>query len=656
MRGLGPLDPLLMGGVLAALAAPGLALLPGYLRAGPAHVAVASLVGVASSILLGVLVLGPLGIYRPGALVLAALAVAIVVARLPGEAGGLRPESVPRSPAAWVPVAQILAMAIPVYLAVGSRTSLGEAYPFAWNFDGFTHLAGLGGLLEGGLPPRDLQGAGGILRYTWFVYLVPAELMAWTDGHVLPLEALKITSGAVAVLLALSLYGVAARLVGCPRKAATAIVLLYLSLSLDGLTGLVGIPDPARRNFEAVDFWMLFGIPFQFHGGTFWRTALYVPHHQLALALLTAWAFLSLDGPTRDSPRSLVARAMALLPMPGISILVSAVGGAGLWLVELHRARTSRRWMSFLVASTALGTGLAMVVAYGMLGGSGWWHSNPGSIRTPMPGMPLAHLVVLGLQMVTTFGAILPLGMLGILELRRHHDSTAAAMVPGLLAAAMVWILVADFWIGGWVRVDLQLKASYVMQIALAWGAAAALAAPPGGPRRQLVLASAGFLAMLGLATPVMDLAFHLDLGPGGSSVYVRAEERQALDWIREHTPPDAMFQAYPYDLCYFGGPGNRLPVFAGRRLRAARWNANTPKATLAAVEAMFASGQASVLAGECRALGIRFLYLDDLLDGPLGEGAFLRLLAEVRSAPRDFRPVFGTSLVQVFEVLPATD
>ena len=196
--------------------------LPGVIWLGPGRpvsqvrVAVGLLAGVAASLvttaaagsLLGWWGL-PLGLGVPATL----SAAAWLARRRP--AGGEREPAAPVDGEGWplhLPLVFTLAIIALPLVSFGLEVSGHRVYSPFFCADLFKHMAQTQAVLHGQLPPVDIWGGDGPLRYYWLSYLIPATAMAML-GEAAHAGEVVLTSGIFGTLLLITaLYGACARL------------------------------------------------------------------------------------------------------------------------------------------------------------------------------------------------------------------------------------------------------------------------------------------------------------------------------------------------------------------------------------------------------------------------------------------------------------
>jgi len=140
---------------------------------------------------------------------------------------------------------------------------------------------------------------------------------------------------------------------------------------------------------------------------------------------------------------------------------------------------------------------------------------------------------------------------------------------------------------------------------------------------------------------------------------YVRVEDKQACDWIRQNLPETAVIQG---DYNYFaGGPDRGLYVSLissfGQRPQVLGWFSGAAilvddgwriaRERRADIEETLGSDDLSSLTHFIQKYSVDYLYV-----GPFEQGKYQHLLPLVRSAPEEFREVYSQNGVSIFRCL----
>lgn len=578
------------------LALPGLVLLH---RSRPtlAQWALASLSGIAVTLLVSILVgliLGEL----PLPLMAAIAAVLALAANSIRRREAIRAESaLPET--LWELVVPLIALSLavlPLY-QVGSEFAGAHHFHAFFNADYFKHIAHSEELARGEFPPLNPFAAGQGLHYYWAFYLLPATVIRLSGFDVSGVEALLAVGLLQTGTLGLLAFGLCYRLSGGGAKsAAVAVILTLLSLSWDGLAALLdwGIAQQTGRavamiNQEKLEFTAFFGADGHLAGSTWQRLCLYLPQHQLALLLFFAWAWLFAVSGSERSDTTRWLRVLLLLPMPLISFLVGLLAAVTMVLCELFR---DPRFNSALIWGAALVLALCLLVPAGILSITPSEHAlDPFLSRGYKVLVPLSERIGWMLpQLVTTFGVTLPLGVAGIgLLLSAPRRERSLIILPGItLSVALLCYLVAELLLEGRLRVETELKTSFLLLAGLMMGSTLFLSRlPPVIGVWRLFYVVCLMLLLGGVASPVHDLVWHASFQPA-YDVAVPEADMQALRWIRKNTPVDTVFQQPLEAPFLLGGRDAWVAVIGARRVAVTERAGGVAETLLSAARELF--------------------------------------------------------------------
>ena len=617
---------------------------------GPAAVALASAVGVASSVM-AVAVIGCLFGRYSLALVLGAVAALAIAARAARSRIGTpwpRDEDRAWTSASTVVVVLLALIALP-YAFVGHASAGGFAYRPFFQADFFKHMGYTHSVLLGALPPEDAFAAGSTLHYYWLAYLIPATVVRASREVVTAQEAVLLTGLWQSAVLALLLSGVARRLCGRPVAAALAATLGFLALSPDGLAALVlrasgRVAAGVDLNPESVDLFN-FVLPFRLDVNGLGRLCLYVQQHQLALIFFLGWALLATLAEERERGSRSVCKVLLLLPMLGTSLLVGAA--ATLVILASEAGLSGPRLRRSALFAAAAAAGAAWAAGIGMFEGA-QAERLLSSAAAPLP-VRVIHAFCLGPQLVTNCGGPGLLGAWGALLLFRRADLPVPArrMSAAGLAVASAAMLLGRLLPFPLVRFEVDLKTSYVLGVCCVLGASAVLARLRElWPRHRGFLASCGVLLALGLPSPVLDVLWHVDL-EGASTTRVPAGDMEALRFIRTHLPREAVVQGYPYE--HFVDRDVWVPIFGGRAVAAAPRGTSGGDERVRRAAALFDETDAAVVSRRATELGIDYLYVH----GTMGVERAARLTHVLDGAPERFERAYANDEAAVWRLIP---
>lgn len=667
-------------GACALLLAVAVFTLPGFALLGRPGSAVGAwlrgLAGVALSSA-GIIVAGALGFeFRPRtwlASAVLATGIAWAIRYFSAKSGSARPEPVEVSVrdshdalARACVVGFVLLLAAPAWFAAGR--SLEGAHHFGAFFcaDLFKHAAYAGSLAAGPLPPLDPFSAGDSLRYYWLSYVVPAAALQIGGA---PLRAFDLLLGQTllqTVALATLLFGLARRLKASPSAAAPATILGFASLNLDGLAAILAAQHldlnelVQARNLEALDLTLLLGAPDYFAASSLYRLCLYVPQHQLGLLLLLAWAHVSLRADAHTAPARAARIAMAAV-LPCISLLLApaafaviAVARVGLFFAD-DRAPRGRARAELVRDGLAFVAAAALLWAGEVLGAAGDMRPAQELLRDYRG--PATRFLWLVPQLVTSFGGLLVLGLFGALRsFARPSEQGLARWLPlALVAGGLGSLVLAEVFLPrSSLRVDVELKASFVSWVALVLGSALIfqeLHRPSPSVRNAIV--AAALLFGLGLPSLVGDVLWHWQWPRDRAlrqrwEVAVPADDMAALDWARENVPSGARFVQQPSPSFLEYGVDAWVPVFAGRAVVVAPRAGVRRELRLEQARRLFQAAEAREVSRLARELGAEYVYASQALN-PLEYEGLVRVLG---SDERAFRRVYAGARAGIWQVL----
>lgn len=614
---------------------------------------------------IALVVLGGLGVaVHPGWWLLlpapvAALAVGVRARR--GDASAAPSAAFDRrdSVALLLTVIAVLALLLPAWLGVGRIVEGAHRYAAFFGADLFKHAAYTNALAQGDVPPFDPFTRGVRLGYYWLAYLVPAVVVRLAGPSVRAIDVLVAQSVLQTVALVIVLYGLCRRVGARPPAALLSVVLGVLSPSLDGLTALwlsrdVKLSFAAQAlNIESLDFTLLLGARDHVAASTLFRLCTYVPQHQLAFLLLLSWVHHQLEheGGRRSalSHSLLVALpSVSLLMFPAAALGVLALAGA-VWLTSPQTERKAVLPVGLELLATLA---LAALVAHfaglpGRSAGARYFEASEGS------GVG-GRLAWLPAQLLASYGVVAVLGALGLwMLLAERGRSPWSRFGPGGLAAGglVTWLASELLLPGGDLRVNVELKASFVLAAAFVVAGAVCIERLLEGWGRRLRAPLLGLL-VLGLPTVAWDLVWHStfiwdERARRGSSVSVPVDDMAALDWARAHTPAPARFVQKPEPSLLEGGPDTWVPVFAGRAVsaapRATRWDAAEEALSTAAARSRDPLETRRLM----QKLGADYLYLSGTLD----PGAYSGVLAGLAGNRAGLKNVYQAPRVSIWQL-----
>lgn len=518
----------------------------------------------------------------------------------------------------------IVLVAVP-FLKVGSEVPGGVAFRAYFSADLMTHLSVVAELQKGDYPLVNPYYAGDRLGYYWLFFVFPAVLGEWTSNQG-ALLALYLVSG---MLFSGLFFGAAREMALRSLRAFLATAVVVAAVSYEGVFALgrtfLGREPFWDTNVDAFGRWVLGLVSLDgLH-----RSLLYTPQHLFSYSLLVLLLWLVLRGEPRDRAGALFSGAL-LGGMAGTSIVTAMLAGPWLMIVVLGRVRGLRRALEIgaLVTVTALAL-LAWYIALGFFGDAG-------------SALSLRHPRLLELPSVLFFDA----GALVALVAFRRSFRRADLELAILFAMALGAVLFLD--LEGYEGVWMAWRAGSVLLLSLGF-----LAAPALGGRlglwKALVLVPA-------LATVLLDVYNAQDVsnrdvsaGEFRWTTVVSRDEWEALHWIRDHTPPDAVVQ---WDVrARELGEWAFLPALGQRRMAVGspiflldlrKYRVRERRE----VRPIFTNASAEEAHRLARRLGIDYLFIGARELQVRGEG--LRKLFESEAL---FRPVFENDGVTILKV-----
>jgi hypothetical protein len=293
-------------------------------------------------------------------------------------------------------------------------------------------------------------------------------------------------------------------------------------------------------------------------------------------------------------------------------------------------------------APVALAVGITMALGYvDSKGGSLLrFHANPVA-RHQLP-----------MVLLLNFGPLLFAGLAGLLRWRWGAQEGVAAIA--LILSALGFYFTADVpdmggvWVG-W-------RSGHLLLVAFAICGAAAVGTAWVRRKARPALVLVIVLAIIPAAPTVAIDVFNAqdvtnrEAGPAFPwTLVITAPEREALDWIKRSSPPDAMVQVEPYAR----GAGNwaYIPAFADRRMAAGLPISMVPlKPYLDASDNIRWGIYRSVSGKEAHAAAV-FYGIDYLVFGAVERETYAEGLANIVNRPDLFEQAFQNEAVTIYRV-----
>jgi len=401
-------------------------------------------------------------------------------------------------------------------------------------------------IAKGHVPPRNPFLNNEPLHYYWMAHFLSGALYRNVSGLGVTVEQVVLIDGLMFGLMAAGFLYALVRLVGPgPPFSALAVAAAFLANSFEGADMIRAIvthhgswAELKDVNIDAVTRWFYKGMPVD----GLQRLLLYQPHHLTGymLALAALW-LVALAEDVRETSVSLwagILLAMTLI-FSTFTALIMGVAIALLYVLRLVQQRALRS----AVTCAILG-GVPSAVGVAVTNALGYTDMRFGFLLILQPN-PVAFAQV-GRMLLLSFGPLL-LGAIAALGRGRWLLREGAAPLALVIAAFAFYFFTTVPDMGGvWVG----WRSGHMLLIAFAALSAAALDAAWRRPRARIPVALAA-TAALALALPTVavdvynaqDITNH-DQGPEFPwTLIISPDEREAFDWIRKSTPPDAIVQ-----------------------------------------------------------------------------------------------------------------
>jgi hypothetical protein len=498
---------------------------------------------------------------------------------------------------------------------IGEEDDRGSRYYRAYfTADFLWHMALTAELEKFSQPPRDPYAATEPLHYYWLHFVPPAVAAAGLHAPV-PDRVGRLTINALGtglVFIASVFLFVWVTCGGRAGPAGLATALAVVASSAEGTYLIVdhlrsGSPLEGLRhlNVDAITSWFFNAITID----GLQRSLMYNPHHAMACAAgLVALAIAARAGSSMSAGVALaagVALGLALMTSPfpgGVLTLVFAVS-VGL---DLLRPRPAWTWR---VARLAL-SGAVVLAALS------WCVANlafEGAGDDLQFGLYARARATTFAALALAAGPVLAPALVGVIAGWRPTVALRPAIVGvglSLVLMHFVHLRSADIWIG-W-------RAGQILLITAPALGAVGLAAL-ARHSRTVMIAFVLLVAAAGVPTTVLDIINAQDvgnraMGPGFAwSVEVTADEQQAMEWMRRHTPKTAVVQMEPTERGR--NTWTLIPSFGERRMAAGlpisllirpAYQASSER-----VHQLYATPDAGEAVEIARGLGINYLYMD---------------------------------------------
>jgi hypothetical protein len=506
--------------------------------------------------------------------------------------------------------AVVLLLLAPPLSRLGVATERGYAFVAHFNTDLFQHAAVTAELMRG-LPPQNPWFVGEALHYYWFFHLWPAALAALTG--IPARDAILVTIPVTVVLFVAALALLLRAYVPARLPRYFGIGLGLVAYSYIGLLVVVRLVAPRLLDLAP----KYFTGEYTLLSHSWYRDLLYEPH---AVTALTALLFaLYLDRAPVPRPGISVLVGLALGTTVMTDSFIGVIGLASFAVVYAWRFLRDgrRRWPALLTAATIV------IVLAGALA----LHVFPTSRGAVGPG-PHPILKFAPAYLLLDLGPILIFGVTGLVlvALRSRLRDHGLLMAVLLVSLAVSFLVIVPLDPNTALRKGLK-----TLQIPLVVFAAEAANAYLARPRPRWLSAAAVAVVLAGAVTLVTDISQYVDVRGRTAmpTTYLSADEVDALEWIRRHTPPDSVFQVVSEvrpGSRFRDTAGSLVCTFGERRTLSGDYKApelfhvdlGTIARRRARLEQMFLARDPEVVRSVLRDLGPDYLYMDDRKPGPV--------------------------------------
>jgi hypothetical protein len=531
------------------------------------------------------------------------------------------------------------------FARVGSEDGDGDdRYRAYFTADFVWHMALVAELKKHEPSPRNPFLASDAIHYYWAYFLVPTAGGPLTGADVA--LSLKVNAVGVALLFVSAIYVAGwAALPAHPFAVAGALVLTILASSIEGLAAIAylfsrgeSLAGLRNLNVDAISRGVgglrVDNLP---------RAMWYTPQHAMSYSLGLIAIPIAIAGGVHARLGAILAAGVALGLCFMLNPLVGAIFCSVYALVVIADAFRNRSPVVRVFRHAA-------AVPFVLLA-FGWTSLNQvaegaGSALHFGPYGPAADspLVSFGLS----FGPLLILLGAGLLPHRALPLRTATAAITGVVLSILVMhlvILTIDlFWVG--------FRAGHLIFVFAPALVARGLLVLASRSRR-LAWGAAALVAALGTPTTAID-AFNAQdvendhMGPGFHwTVTLSPAQQEALAWIRNETPTDAIVQAEP--TVRGRETWSLIPTWGERRMAAglpiSLMHEPAYDRTSAQVRAIYEGRDPAAAWKTARALNIDYLYVDNT------ERKAYPNTAKFDSNPQYFFPVFRNSEVTVYQI-----
>ena len=528
----------------------------------------------------------------------------------------------------------------------------GEAYRAYFTADFVWGMTVTAEIAKGDVPPANPFLSGAPLHYYWMSHLLSGAIYRNVRGWGVTAEQVLLIDGLMFGLVAVAFFYALARMAGASALfAALMVSAAFLANSYEGLERLwvfyrQGTPwDVVKTlNIDAVTRWFYQGMPVD----GLQRMLLYQPHHLAGymLSLSALW----LVALAEDITETAVALWTGVLLGLGFlfSTFTAIIVGVALAIVFTSRLIARRAVSAMLQAAILAAAPLVLAIALAFVLG----YNDPAQGSLIQVGLNPVAVRHWPLMLVLSFGPLLFVALPGLLRWNwlKHEGAAPAALVVTALAFYFM-VDVRDqggVWVG-W-------RSGHLLLIGFSAIAAAALTVAWQQSAWRVPLVVVLAIALLAaVPTVAIDVYNAQDItnrgrGPGFPwTLVISPPEREALDWLRTSTPPDAVVQYEPTVRgagwwCY-------LTAFAERRMAAGLPGAMIPfRPYQEASETVRLGIFGALAAGDSHRIASN-LQIDYILVGPHERSAYRPAIIRMNERPDLFDTVFRNDIITIYKV-----
>lgn len=421
--------------------------------------------------------------------------------------------------------AVLLAMAV-AFWGVGRLTSGGYAFAPYFFLDFLSH-ATCASALARQLPPENPYFAGQIFHYYWFYHLWPAAIINLSG--ITARSAITLTQPVNAFLFVGSLFCLGKPYMPKCTTRLWAIGLGLFAFSYIGIFFL--IKNAPIRLLESIS--RAIHIDYSCISHSWYRDLLYEPHAVTALSGLLLLVYLESASMTRERPRTSVLAGLVLGVVAVTDLFVGMI--ALLWFAAMNAGpflRSKQLRLRIVAASLLALTVVAGAFALQL------FPARSGQLRLGIHRAARYGPVYLLIEL----GPVLLFGVAGLyLCLRRRQSAIFRPILClGIVSLFVAFAVIVPVEINQIIR-----KSIKVVQIPLVVLATLGLDAWAGLPKRHWLRWGGAAVVVGGFLTFCTDVFLYTDIQPSKhtATCYVSADRMTALEWVRDHTPAQAVVQ-----------------------------------------------------------------------------------------------------------------